>query len=104
MSKIHPYLPNSVPEIKEKMMKEIGISSVDELYSDIPDELVFKGKLDIPGPHTEVEVKEHVSGLLEENTSLMCPPFMGGGVWPHHVPTVVDEVIHRAEFLTSYTP
>jgi len=49
-------------------------------------------------------VKAHVSGLLEENTTLRCPPFMGGGVWPHYVPSVVDEVVHRAEFLTSYTP
>jgi len=104
MSKIHPYLPNSVPEIKEKMMEGIGISSIAELYSDIPDEFVFKGKLSIPGPMAEAEVKEHVSGLLEENTTLRCPPFLGGGVWPHHVPSVVDEVVHRAEFLTSYTP
>ncbi len=104
MSKIHRYLPNSVPEIKEKMMDEIWISSIADLYSDIPDELVYKGVLDIPGPSTEAEVKAHVSGLLEENTTLRCPPFMGGGVWPHYVPSVVDEVIHRAELLTSYTP
>jgi glycine dehydrogenase subunit 1 len=104
LSKIHRYLPNSVPEIKEKMMDEIWISSIADLYSDIPDELVYKGVLDIPGPSTEAEVKAHVSGLLEENTTLRCPPFMGGGVWPHYVPSVVDEVIHRAELLTSYTP
>ena len=104
MSRVHPYLPNSVPEIKERMMKEMGISSIAELYSDIPEDLVYKGKLNIPGPMAEAEVKEHVSGLLEMNASLLCPPFMGGGVWPHHVPSVVDEVVHRAEFLTSYTP
>ncbi len=104
LSKIHRYLPNSVPEIKEKMMDDIGISSIADLYSDIPNELVYKGILEIPGPSTEAEVKAHVSGLLEENTTLRCPPFMGGGVWPHYVPSVVDEVVHRAEFLTSYTP
>jgi len=104
LSKIHRYLPNSVPEIKEKMMDEIGVSSIADLYSDIPDELVYKGVLDIPGPSTEAEVKTHVSGLLEMNTTLRSPPFMGGGVWPHYVPSVVDEVVHRAEFLTSYTP
>ena len=85
MSKIHRYLPNSVPEIKEKMMDDIGVSSIADLYSDIPDELVYKGVLDIQGPSTEAEVKNHVSGLLEENTTLICPPFMGGGVWPHYV-------------------
>lgn len=104
LSKIHPYLPNSVPEIKDKMMKDIGISSIEELYSDIPDELIFKGKLSIPGLLSEEQVKEHVSTLLEGNSTLRCPPFLGGGVWPHYVPSVVDEVIHRAEFLTSYTP
>jgi len=104
LSKIHRYLPNSVPEIKEKMMDEIGVSSIADLYSDIPNELVYEGILEIPGPSTEAEVKAHVSSLLEENTTLKCPPFMGGGVWPHYVPSVVDEVVHRAEFLTSYTP
>jgi glycine dehydrogenase subunit 1 len=104
LSKIHPYLPNSVPEIKEKMMEKIGINNIAELFSDIPKQFVYKNELNIPGPFSEVEVKQHVSGLLEENKTLKCPPFLGGGVWPHYVPTVVDEVIHRAEFLTSYTP
>jgi len=104
LSKIHPYLPNSVPEIKEKMMEKIGIDSIDELFSDIPKEFIYDKTLDIPGPKSEVEVKRHVSGLLEENKTLKTPPFLGGGVWPHYVPTVVDEVVHRAEFLTSYTP
>jgi glycine dehydrogenase subunit 1 len=86
------------------MMEKIGISFIAELYSDIPENLLFKGELDIPGPHSEAEVKTHVSGLLEENKTLATTPFLGGGVWPHYVPSVVDEVIHRAEFLTSYTP
>jgi glycine dehydrogenase subunit 1 len=104
LSKIHPYLPNSVPEIKEMMMEKIGINSIDDLFRDIPKEFIYKGELEIPGPHSEVEVKQHVSGLLEENKTLKSPPFLGGGVWPNYVPSIVDEVIHRAEFLTSYTP
>ncbi len=104
MNKIHPYLPNSVPEIKERMIEEIGVKSIDDLYSDIPPELRFEGELDIDGPYTEAEVKYLVTGMLEKNSSLRCPPFLGGGVWPHYVPSVVDEVVRRAEFLTSYTP
>ncbi len=104
MSKPHPYLPNSVPEIKEMMMEEIGVRFIDELYSDIPDELKYRGELGIPGPHSEAEVRTEVSGTLEKNWSLRCPPFLGGGVWPHYVPAVVDEVVSRSEFLTSYTP
>ena len=104
MNKPHPYLPNSVSYIKEKMMEEIGIKSIDDLYVDIPDDLRFERDLKLPGPLTEAEVKTHVSGLLERNWSLAAPPFLGGGVWPHYVPAVVDEIVHRAEFLTSYTP
>jgi len=104
MEKPHPYLPNSVPDVKEKMMDDIGIKSIDELYSDVPKELLFTGTLDIPGPYTEWEVRREVSGILEKNTSLLAPPFLGGGVWPHYVPVVVDEIVSRAEFLTSYTP
>ncbi len=104
MNRAHPYLPNSVPEIKEKMMKEIGVRSIDDLFINIPENLRFKGELQVPGPYTELDVKKLVSETLEKNTSLKCPPFLGGGVWPHYVPSVVDEVAHRAEFLTSYTP
>ncbi len=104
MSRAHPYLPNSVPEIKEKMMHDIGIDKIDDLYVNIPEKLRFKGRLDVPGPYTEQEVKKQVSETLERNTPLRCPPFLGGGVWPHYVPSVVDEVVSRAEFLTSYTP
>ena len=104
MSRAHPYLPNSVPEIKEKMLDEIGVRSIDDLYANIPENLRFKGELNVLGPYTEQEVKKLVSDTLERNTPLKCPPFLGGGVWPHYVPSVVDEVVHRAEFLTSYTP
>ena len=44
---IHPYIPNSIPEIKQEMLKEIGINDVMELYEDIPDELLFKGKMNL---------------------------------------------------------
>ena len=73
-------MPNSVPGIKEKMMEEIGIKSIDDLYVDIPEAMRFKGDLDIPGPFTEAEVREEVSGTLERNWGLRCPPLLGGGV------------------------
>ena len=100
----HPYIPNSVAEIKEKMMEEMGIKSIEDLYADIPVEVRFKGELKVPGPYPEQEVKRRVESLLGRNKRLRCPPFLGGGVWPHYVPAVVDEVVSRAEFLTSYTP
>jgi len=104
LNRSHSYLPNSVPEIKESMMDEIGVKSIDDLYIDVPPDMKFEGELNIPGSYTEGEVKKHVAETLSKNTSLRCPPFIGGGVWPHYVPSVVDEVIQRAELLTSYTP
>jgi glycine dehydrogenase subunit 1 len=104
LNKPHPYLPTSAPEIKRKMLEELDLESVDNLYSDLPEPLRFVGSLDIPGPYAESKVKEIVEKTLEKNEEFLCPPFLGGGVWPHYVPAVVDEIVQRAEFLTSYTP
>ena len=104
MRKPHPYLPNSAPQIKGRILKEIGIGSIDDLYSDIPEGLRFTDSLEILGPLPESEVRRTLEGILRKNREFVCPPFLGGGVWPHYVPAVVDEIVHRAEFLTSYTP
>ena len=85
MSKIHPYLPNSVPEIKEKMMEKIGINSIDDLFSDIPKEFLYKKQLDIPGTHSEIEVRKHVSGLIEETMAPLRPNSSGRGGSPGRV-------------------
>jgi len=86
-------------------MKEIGIDDIDELFIDIPSEVKLKRSLQIPGPYPELEVRQDVAKTLEKNTSSAdIPVFLGAGVWPHYVPTVVEEMVRRAEFLTSYTP
>jgi len=101
---IHPYIPNSVPEIKETMLREIGAGSVDALYADIPERLRFRGRLDLPEPLvSEAELKRHVEGLLRKNLAASeVLSFLGGGCWPHDVPAVCDEVNRRSEFLTAY--
>lgn len=102
---IHPYLPTSSEKIKKKMMEEIGIKSIDELYNDIPEEIRLKRKLKIPGPMSEYEIMHHINKLLDKNKSFYdMPMFLGAGCWPHYVPAVVQEIINRAEFITSYTP
>lgn len=102
---IHSYIPNAVPEIKRQMMKELGIKSVKELYVDVPQKFCLKTKLNLPAPASEYEVKRHVEKLLAKNrTSRDMPFFLGAGCWPHYVPAVVDAIVQRAEFLTSYTP
>jgi len=101
---VHPYIPNSVPEVQEKMLREIGLKDIDELYSGIPDELKFKGKFNLPEPLlAECELKRHVQRILSKNKT--CEEnisFLGGGCWPHYVPAICDEINQRSEFLTAY--
>ncbi|MEA2090306.1 MAG: aminomethyl-transferring glycine dehydrogenase subunit GcvPA [Thermoproteota archaeon] len=102
---VHPYIPNSVPEIKKAMMKEIGIQNIDELYADVPKKFLLKRRLNLPSPTSEQQVLQHVEKLLSKNkTSRDMPMFLGAGCWSHYVPAVVGEIIERTELLTSYTP
>lgn len=106
MAKItsHPYIPNSVPEIKEQMLKEIGISSAEDIFAQIPEHLRFKGKLNVPGPIlSEYHLRKHVENILAKNKH--CEEylsFLGGGCWQHYVPSVVKTIMQRDEFLTAY--
>jgi glycine dehydrogenase subunit 1 len=101
---VHPYIPNSVPAIKQAMLDELGLKSVEEIYAEIPDRLRFKGRLDIPAAIlAERDLERHMVELLGKNTS--CEEFLnfcGAGCWQHYVPAVVDEVINRAEFVSAY--
>jgi glycine dehydrogenase subunit 1 len=101
---IHPYIPNSAPEIKADMLKEIGIKDVEEIYEVIPEHLRLKRKLNLPGAYpSEYELKRHVKGILSKNkTCESYLNFLGGGCWQHYVPSVCDEIISRSEFLTAY--
>jgi len=101
----HPYIPNSVPEIKKEMMKQIGIRNIDQLYADIPQKFRLNRKLNLPEAKSEHEVKKVIESLLSKNqTTKDMPTFLGAGCWPHYVPAAVEEIIQRTELLTSYTP
>ena len=59
--RVYPYIPNSVKEVKEEMLKAIGVSKIEDLYEDIPEHLRFKGKMDLPEPLlSECELKKHI--------------------------------------------
>lgn len=100
----HPYIPNSVPAVKQAMLDAIGAETVEELYGSIPDRLRVAGLLDLPAPlRSEYALRRHVEGVLDRNES--CAErlsFLGGGCWPHYVPAVCDEIVNRGEFLTAY--
>jgi glycine dehydrogenase subunit 1 len=101
---IHPYIPNSVPEIKKKMLKEIGVSSSDELFSCIPNSILYKQKLNLPSCMDEFQVKQTIDRILSTNrTTNEMLSFLGAGCWPHFIPSVCNEINSRSEFVTAYT-
>ncbi|MFX1251378.1 MAG: aminomethyl-transferring glycine dehydrogenase subunit GcvPA [Promethearchaeota archaeon] len=101
---VHPYIPNSVPEVKTKMLEEIGVKNIEDLYEDIPESLRFKGKMNLPKPLlSEYALKRHMEQLLSKNrTCQEYTSFLGGGCWQHYVPAICDEINQRSEFLTAY--
>jgi glycine dehydrogenase subunit 1 len=101
---VHPYIPNSVPEVKAQMLAEIGVTDIEELYEDIPESLRFTGRMGLPEPlASEYALKRHVEGILAKNrTCSENISFLGGGCWQHYVPAICDEINRRSEFLTAY--
>jgi glycine dehydrogenase subunit 1 len=101
---VFPYIPNSEREVKAQMLKRIGISSVEDIFAEIPDHLRFKGEMDVPGPiASEYELRRHLEEILAKNKD--CKEyisFLGGGIYNHYVPSVVTTIMERDEFLTSY--
>ncbi len=101
----HPYIPNAASETKQEMMRQIGIKTIDELYTDIPEKLMLNKKLNLPSAMSEQQVKQHVEDLLGKNKNTRnMPTFLGGGCWSHYTPAAVDSIVQRSEFITSYTP
>lgn len=102
---VHPYMPNSVPEVKQKLLDELGVDAVSDIYrSIIPEELLYKERLDLPEPIlSEYELKKHVTGILNKNVSTEeYVSFLGAGCYKHQIPAVCDEINTRGEFLTAY--
>ncbi len=103
----HPWMPNSAHRVEEKLLEAIGINSVEELFSDIPASVRLDRSLEVGygRPLSEAEVERIVERSYARNKVFRDPPpFMGGGVCPHHVPSLVREVLRRAEFYSAYTP
>jgi glycine dehydrogenase subunit 1 len=101
---VYPYIPNSVPALKEQMLQEVGAESAEDFYQDVPENLRFRGDMNLPQPLlSEYALKRHIEGILARNkTCQEYLSFLGAGCWQHHVPAVCDEVNQRAEFLTAY--
>jgi glycine dehydrogenase subunit 1 len=101
---VYPYIPNSVPRVKEQMLGKVGAASTEDFYDDIPETLRLREDLNLPEPFvSEYALKRHVEGILARNrTAGEYLSFLGAGCYQHHVPAVCDEVNRRGEFLTAY--
>lgn len=89
---------------KEEMLARIGISTLDELFSSIPEAVRIKGQLQLDSPLSEMEVVETVTEISRKNTYGKYLSFLGGGAYEHFIPSVVDQLSSRGELVTPYTP
>ncbi|GED29587.1 MULTISPECIES: aminomethyl-transferring glycine dehydrogenase subunit GcvPA [Brevibacillus] len=98
------YLPQTDQD-KREMLETLGISSIEELFSDIPEEVRFKGALQIPEALSEPELVKYFTGLSNKNVNFSTHVnFLGAGVYQHYTPSTVNHMLLRGEFFTAYTP
>lgn len=95
------YIPHTEEDIRE-MLDRIGVQSLRDLYSDVPQEVVFEGEYSIPSAMSEIELRRHFKELGEKNKALTV--FAGGGAYDHYSPSTVAHLLARSEFYTAYTP
>ncbi len=97
------YIPNTLAE-QDELLAAVGLSSVDELFSDIPDDY-RNPPLRLPDPMSELEIQRELGEIAGRNRSLVSgPSFLGAGSYYHFIPAIVKAVMTRGEFLTAYTP
>lgn len=98
------YLPQTDQD-KREMLETLGISSVEELFADIPEEVRFKGAIQIPEALSEPELVKYFTGLAGKNVNFTTHVnFLGAGVYQHYTPSTVNHMLLRGEFFTAYTP
>ncbi len=96
------YVPNT-PEERQQMLKEIGLGSFDELYRNVPDEVILKDPLSIPKGMSEMEVLRKMQKIAEKNR-VFTTIFRGAGAYRHYIPAIVKSVVSKENMQTAYTP
>ncbi|MGH1399319.1 MAG: aminomethyl-transferring glycine dehydrogenase subunit GcvPA [Alphaproteobacteria bacterium] len=98
------YLPQT-QKSRNEMLEIVGADSVDDLYRDVPAQAFIDGKADLPDHKGELEVERIMQDYANQNHAASSGPFfLGAGAYFHHIPSSVDYIIQRSEFLTAYTP
>ena len=98
---MYKYFPHTQKDL-QVMMEKAGVTSLDGLYAQIPENIRFRGDYQIPSEMSEMEVRDTFAKLGSQNEQLTC--FAGYGVYDHYTPSVIPNLLQRSEFLTSYTP
>lgn len=95
------YFPHT-PEDIDSMLQVAGLKSMDDLYGEIPSQLLFNREFALPEAMSEAEIRKFIDSLGDKNGKLVC--FAGAGVEDHYAPSIINPIISRGEFLTAYTP
>jgi glycine dehydrogenase subunit 1 len=104
MTSTYRYLPDTKQD-QEEMLASLNISSVDELFSDLPTEIRLDNELNIPAADPEPLLLKKMQQLSSQNKNANDHPiFLGAGTYDHYIPSVVNHMISRSEFYTAYTP
>src|SRR3954470_11885739 len=97
------YLPHTPEEIAE-MLGIIGKASIDELFETIPENVRQQGELKVLPALDEPTLMLHLRELADKNAGSAMLSFLGAGIYDHHLPPAVDQLLLRSEFYTAYTP
>ncbi len=98
------FIPTT-PEDQRKMLAEIGLADIEELFADIPAEVLKRFKPMGVEPLSELEARQLLTGLAQQNAHTeQYVSFLGGGIYDHYVPAIIPHLVSRGEFLTCYTP
>jgi len=97
------YLPHT-PEDIAAMLQAIGKPSIDDLFQSIPEAARFSGQLALEPALGEAALMRHLKDLARKNGGAELLSFLGAGMYAHHIPPAVDQLLLRSEFYTSYTP
>lgn len=96
------YVPNTAEE-QLAMLREIGFSSIDDLFRDVPEEVKLKGELHLPEGLSEMEVRRKMQSVAGKN-KIFPTIFRGAGAYRHYIPAIVNSVISKENLQTAYTP
>src|SRR5659263_288455 len=96
------YVPTTLDE-RGQMLAAIGINAIDELYANVPEDMLIHGRLSLPEGMCELDVRTAVTSMAENN-KVFRTILRGAGAYNHFIPSVVRSVTSREEFMTAYTP